>query len=142
MFYRDRWYVTVHKYPFKSLGLIVLNQNLTFSDFFNNNMVLKLFCPLLLLVSAGSIRHNHFGSAISANQNLIHNGFEEIKHRPPVTDEAMFYELWISGDLSRRHLERYMRHNVENQGQFHGLSDENYNLIMQEWIFQMLPGGF
>ena len=54
-------------------------------------------------------------------------------------DEATYYELWLSGSLTRTHLEHFIR---RNNPTFKGLSDKQYNMIMEEWIFKMLPGAY
>ena len=79
--------------------------------------------------SVGESPHGHTGHAVHKLVSLA--------GLPSVFDEATFYELWLSESLTRKHLEHYMR---QYNPTFNRLSDRQFNMIMEQWIFQMLPG--
>ena len=54
-----------------------------------------------------------------------------------IFDESMFYEfLQSNGDVTKRNLEAYINRTI---GNFGNLSDQQFDMIISKWIFQMLP---
>ena len=63
------------------------------------------------------------------------------KHGHDILDESVLYEFMLSGTpFSKRSLNRFLRQYYT--GDFRGLSDTQYNFVMNQWIYQMLPAGF
>ena len=68
-------------------------------------------------------------NSLSFSSHFIHDIF----------DETMFYEFLQSNRaVTKRNIESFINRTVGNFGR---LSDEQFDTIINKWIFQMLPGG-
>ena len=64
------------------------------------------------------------------------------EHGHDMFDEAVLYEFWLSDSpFSKRSLNRFLRQNYGGSN-FQGLTDKQYDFVMSQWIYQMLPSSF
>ena len=100
--------------------------------------------------------HHHFSEAINLNfgndrttlarKILLTPDPKSIwtyntKHGHDILDEVVLYEFYMSGiPFSKSGLNRFLRNYYT--GEFKGLTDRQYNFLMTQWMYQMLPGGF
>ena len=63
------------------------------------------------------------------------------EHGHDILDEAVLYEFWLSdAPFSKRSLNRFLHQYFS--GNFQGLTDKQYDFVMNQWIYQMLPSSF
>ena len=64
------------------------------------------------------------------------------EHGHDILDEAVLYEFWLSdAQFSKRSLNRFL-HQYYGGSTFQGLTDKQYDFVMNQWIYQMLPSSF
>ena len=114
---------------------------------------------LLPMTFAGSI-HDHLGKALLnydrstlAAKALTEDRMTDqgpadnlwtynMEHGHDILDEAVLYEFWLSdAPFSKRSLNRFLRQYYSGST-FQGLTDKQYDFVMSQWIYQMLPSSF
>ena len=54
-------------------------------------------------------------------------------------DDSIFYDLFLSGSFTRSQVNTELK---KRDSYFVGLTDRQYNFILEQWLFQMLSNGF
>ena len=112
---------------------------------------------LLSMTLAKSIYH-HLGEAIlnyANDESLARKVLTEdrttdqgnvwsynTEHGHDILDEAVLYEFWLSdAPFSKQSLNRFLNRYYSGSN-FQGLTDKQYDFVMNQWIYQMLPSSF
>ena len=115
---------------------------------------------LLSMTLAKSI-HHHLGEAMlnyASDESLARKVLTEdrmtdqgpmdnlwmynTEHGHDILDEAVLYEFWLSdAPFSKRSLNRFLNRYYSGSN-FQGLTDKQYDFVMNQWIYQMLPSSF
>ena len=63
-----------------------------------------------------------------------------IKHGHAILDEVLFYDFMsLSIEFNKRNLDEFIRENYEPT--FAGFTDEEFDRLLERWIFGMLARG-
>ena len=137
-----------------------------FQNLFNmvSISIISMISCLLPMTFAGSI-HHHLGQALlnyTNDQSAVNQLAGKVltddrmtdqgpadnlwtyntEHGHDILDEAVLYEFWLSDvPFSKRSLNRFLRQYYAGFN-FQGLTDKQYDFVMNRWIYQMLPSSF
>ena len=115
---------------------------------------------ILLPIAFAANIHDHLSEAIKLNfgnnptslaQKILRNDDTanpenvwtyNTEHGHDILDEAVLYEFWLSdAPFSKQSLNRFLR-GYYSGSNFQGLTDKQYDFVMNRWIYQMLPSSF
>ena len=90
----------------------------------------------LMILGCQGARRPPRQKTLLVNNEMIYVGITN-HYIHDVFDETMFYEFLESENaLTKRNLENYINKTIGTVGK---LSDQQFDMIVSKWIFQMLP---
>ena len=100
---------------------------------------MKLKKLLLFVLMVSSRRINRRDASDSFRDSMVALGSQ--KHGHAIRDEALFYDFMnLSLEFNRQNLDEFVRVNLDPT--FAGFTDNQFDSLMENWIYGMLAGGY
>ena len=105
----------------------------------NLKLKMKLKKLLLFVLMVSSRRINRRDAWDSFRDTFVSLGTQ--KHGHAIRDEAVFYDFMsLSLEFNRQNLDEFVRVNLDPT--FAGFTDNQFDSLMENWIYGMLAGGY